>query len=94
VTWHAIIVNRATPAQKEQVRAAVRRHAAGWWHNFTDLWIVGGEQSAVEWRDLVAPIFPYRPSGVAVFKLDTEWPAWALKATLSEPARDWLQKHL
>ncbi len=94
VPKYAIIINRATPEQREQVHGIVKEHANGWWHHFADLWIVGGK-TTTEWRDLVGVAVRLGPTGVLVLKIDVESaPTWAYRAHLPESASEWLQGHL
>lgn len=91
---YAIIANRISAAQREQIQGIVKANANGWWHAFADLWIVGGRTSA-EWRDLVGVVITANPAGVMVLKIDTTTAShWAYKATMSEPNKDWLHKNL
>ena len=91
---YAIVANRISTAQREQIQGIVKANANGWWHGFDDLWIVGG-RTASEWRDLVGVAVPSQPSGVIVLKIDKDNPPrWAYKAAMSDANRDWLHKNL
>lgn len=71
-----IALNKATDENREAVQAIVKVHADGWWHNFTDIWIVGGH-SASYWRDLIAPTLMNSTAEVLVMALPLDGGAWA-----------------
>ncbi len=90
----AIVADRVSPAQREQIQGIVKANANGWWHGFADLWIVGG-RTAKEWRDLVGVAVPTVPSAVLVLKLDRATAGrWASKAKLSDANSKWLHNNL
>ena len=92
--WFTIAANRITPQQREQIHGIVKEHANGWWHGFADLWIVGGK-SASEWRDLVGVAVPHVPSGVLVFKVDSDTKGtWAYRAKMNDNGREWIKRYL
>ncbi|MGB9185145.1 MAG: hypothetical protein WCB67_13870 [Solirubrobacteraceae bacterium] len=91
---YAIVADRITAAQREQIQGIVKANANGWWHAFADLWIVGG-RTASEWRDLVGVAVPTVPSGVMVLKIDeVNTPRWSYKAAMSDANKEWLHKNV
>jgi hypothetical protein len=95
VPMFVIAANRITAQQREQIQAIVKAHANGWWHSFSDLWIVGGK-TAIEWRDLVGVVAPFSEgAGVLVLKIDTASDkTWAFRAKMSKAGRAWIRKNL
>lgn len=88
---YAIVANNITPVQREQIQAIIKANANGWWHNFADLWIVGG-RNASEWRDLVGVAVLPAASAVLVLAVDTsDAHAWAYKGVLGQGASEWLR---
>lgn len=71
-----IALNKATDENREAVQAIVKVHATGWWHNFTDVWIVGGH-NAPYWRDLIAPTLMNSTAEVLVLALPSGGGSWA-----------------
>lgn len=90
-----IVIEASSPLQREQVQAAIKAQDVGWWHNVGDFWLVTGK-SAVEWRDLLGPIFPTPASGkLLVVKIDADAPVtWAYRGQFSDSSDEWLKKHL
>lgn len=88
---HVIALNQATDAHREAVQAIVKVHATGgWWHNFADLWIVGG-RDVIYWRDLIKPTLALSPAQVLVMRLpDDNARGWAT-AGVPEPKFRWLR---
>jgi hypothetical protein len=66
-----IVLDRATPEEREAVHALVKQHAKGWWHQFSDVWIAGGKTSR-EWRDILRGTIPGGTSSLLVIALPEE----------------------
>lgn len=86
-----VVLDQATDDHREAVQAIVKAHANGWWHNFTDVWIVGGHE-VTYWRDLIKPTLALSPARVLVMGLpDMGQRAWAT-AGLPQPMFKWLRE--
>ena len=72
----------------EVVQELVKEKCNGWWwHNFPDLWIVGGG-SADYWRDFFKPVIRGTASEVLVLRLADTGVEWA---SMGLPSRyQWL----
>jgi hypothetical protein len=62
--FFAIILDGATPAQRNAVQHRVKRATGTWWHTYGDVWIVRGPISPGEWIQRLQPVFK---SGTASF---------------------------
>jgi hypothetical protein len=90
IPTYAILVDRATDAQLQAVHQAVKDAANGWWHRFTNVWLVGGK-TAVEWRDLLKPLVS-APGSVLVVRVDGS--QWAMSGPDVQERAAWLHKNL
>lgn len=80
---HIIVVDRGTDEELNAVHQVVKAEAKGWWHRFTNVWLVGG-RTTNEWRDALQEIIRGGPSSVLVLRLpkhaDRHWsyfgPKW------------------
>jgi len=73
--YFVILANKITDEQRDQIHAAVKEHAAGWWHHFLDSWIAGGH-TAQFWRDTLKPAVVKGPASIVVLQL-AEPAKWA-----------------
>jgi hypothetical protein len=47
----------------------VKEHASGWRHAVGELWIVGGEKTAMEWLEAIGNTIALAQAGLFVFEL-------------------------
>jgi hypothetical protein len=90
-----IIVKEKTDAtQSSLMHEAVKEHAATWWHQWEDLWIVEGGGPAQAWRERLRVFVPAGVAGaLLIFELprDTADRKWS---AMAKPAHwQWLQQH-
>lgn len=88
--YYAIVTDRITSDQRSAISEVVKRDASGgWWHQFRDAWIAGG-QSARHWRDVLGGIItPDGADSLLVLRLPAESQRhWAAYATPTK--QDWL----
>jgi hypothetical protein len=90
-----IVLDRGTSEEREAIHALVKEHARGWWHRYTDLWIVVGLASTPEWRDVLKPaITRGSESSVMVFQLPESGIRWAYFGPHSMEKTAWLHREL
>ena len=49
-----IILQGGTRNEREGVHEVIKEHANGWWHNFVDVWVAGGQASSF-WSNVIVP---------------------------------------
>ncbi|HYI07608.1 MAG TPA: hypothetical protein VEK57_00930 [Thermoanaerobaculia bacterium] len=52
--FHIVILNEATAGQINGIHELLKRQAPVWWHHFDNSWIVQGDRSAAQWREVIA----------------------------------------
>jgi hypothetical protein len=89
-----VLIDRATPAERASVQAAIKESAKGWWHHFEDAWIVSGG-SASKWRKLVKENLSDPPSGVLVLRLPDgkDERQWAYYGPFAKKRMKWLHRN-
>ena len=89
---NVILVDRATADQLNAVHEIVKTHASGWWHHFTSVWIVGGEKTATQWRNLISPVITEGAANVLVLELPPPEAdrLWAFYGKKPEERSKWL----
>jgi hypothetical protein len=92
--FFVIIVDRPTPAQRDQVHARVKKATKWWWHKYDDVWIVRGGQAG-EWRDRLLPAFKTGASSLLVLKLPgpNEQQSWAYFGPDPTDRLAWLHRY-
>lgn len=94
---HVIILNEATDAQIDAVHELLKQHATGWWHHFENVWIVGGELNAAQWREVVTPLIDRGRASVLVMPLPDEAVArqnWSYYGIDTDERLAWLSHNL
>lgn len=87
-----ILADRIGPEKREAIHEVVKQHSEGWWHHFTNVWIVRGH-TAKFWRDAVIGLGT--PSSVLVLNLPAEKDrTWAYAGPKAEERAEWLHKYL
>ena len=71
-TVHIILLDRGTSSIVNRVHAAIKTHASGWWHQLRHAWIVGGDRTAAEWRDLLHESVKGTGANILVVELPAE----------------------
>lgn len=73
VSWNLIILDRVTDDERDAVHEIVKVHAAEWWHELENVWIVQSQTPGF-WKALIKPVIPNGSSGVMVLSLPPgEW---------------------
>lgn len=88
----AIAFDQLTGERREVAHSLIKEHANGWWHNFSDLWFVGGG-SPVEWRDLLKHIVADTPTTLLVFPVKAG-AGWAGSGAEAASKLQWLHKNM
>lgn len=89
-----IVLDRADTEELNAVQKIVKENARGWWHRFTNVWLAGGGDSAVYWRDLIKPALKPGASSVMVLLLPA--PAdrrWAMFGSEAKDRAAWIHKN-
>jgi hypothetical protein len=88
-----ILVDRATDDELNAAHEQIKKKAGGWWHRYTNTWIVGGLTEKA-WRDLVRPVLTGISSSVLVMKLpDAGDRRWAYYGENVEERMRWLHRN-
>ena len=88
-----IVIDRATDDELNTAHEAIKSKADGWWHRYTNTWIVGG-LTASEWRDLVKRVLISDSASVLVLKLpEAEDRRWAYYGPRAEERMGWLHRN-
>jgi len=96
--FFAISVDRATTEQLNAVHEVLKKHAHGWWHHHTNLWIVGGGKNATFWRDLIkdaigGALTPQASVLVLRLPSETDGRWWAAKGIKAKKMGEWLRNN-
>lgn len=86
-----ISLSEANDPQRNAVQTIVAAHSKTWWHELSDVWIVGDEHGVGYWVDLIVPVLSLSRAQVFVVGLpkNTEGRPWA--GTGSEDSFGWLR---
>lgn len=86
-----VVVDRASDAQLQSVHQILKANASGWWHRFTNTWVVSSDdKTAAYWRDLLTPIVS-RPASVLVLKVDQT--SWAYRGPDAKERAAWFHQN-
>ncbi len=90
-----IVVDRATGDQLNEVHRLVKENSNGWWHHFTNFWIVFGK-TPWEWRDIVKQGLRGGNAGVLVIRMAPpgHGPRWSGMIPNGEGKYKWLHEQL
>jgi hypothetical protein len=90
MSMYLIALSEGNDPQRDAVQAIVKAHAAVWWHELPDLWVVDG-QNPQYWRDLIRPVLLLSSAAVIVFTLPDAQNGRAVAWTkLSRDQATWL----
>lgn len=84
-----VIVEGATPDEREAVHQLVVKHSDGWWHWFGDVWIVGG-LDVFKWSDLLANAIESEGKLFVLALPDHSRRSWAIRG-VGDDAVEWLK---
>lgn len=89
-----IILDRPTAAERDAVHEMVKEKATGWWHHFSDAWIVSGESPSY-WRDKVKALLSEPGSSVLVLALprNKKERSWSLFGANAKTKGEWLHQN-
>ena len=73
VPAYVIMVDRATTRQLEAVHQAITANSSTWWHDMSNVWIVIGPRSHIDWNMIVGGTL--RAAGVEPKVLILQLPA-------------------
>lgn len=90
---HVVLLDRASPEERERTHDAVKENSSGWYHHQTDTWIVRGK-TAAEWRDILKSVLDRGPSNLLVFTLPEEGArSWAYWGPNAKKRGEWLHRN-
>jgi hypothetical protein len=89
--FFVIIADQIDNTQRSQIQLAVKGAAESWWHEFLDVWIVKGGESASYWRDLLSVIVGPGASGLLVLSLPETKKTWSSR--MGTGKTDWLHEN-
>jgi hypothetical protein len=91
---YLILLDQATAEQIDAVHALMKENANGWWHHFSDAWIVFGKSSS-EWRDIVSKCIEEGSASVLVIALpkDKASRSYAYYGTEVDKRIEWLKSN-
>ena len=74
---HVIFFENIDDTQRTLIHAAIKKHAAAWWHELKDGWVVNSNLKANDWSNILLPFVPHPPAAFMVMQLHegAEWVA-------------------
>lgn len=90
-----IILDQATKEQIDAVHQIVKENANGWWHHFTNTWMLFSERNPDKWSDLIKDAIKEGNTSILIFALPPEkkqrlWQYWGIDA---EKRTEWIKKN-
>lgn len=90
---YIIVIDRATDIELNAAHEIIKSRANGWWHRFTNTWLVGG-LSVSEWRDALRDTTESGPSSILVMKLpEAGGRAWSYIGPRAKERCEWLHEN-
>lgn len=96
--FHLVVVDEASILQINRMHELLKQRAPGnWWHHFANAWIVGGDLTAAQWREVIAPALEAGPASALVVRLPgdaAELRDWAYFGIEMSDRLEWLDEKL